>query len=233
MISAQLKPTSNPPRARGDHPGIETGLATDQEIAATTPDFIDVSYYQGDINWAQYAASGRTLAVCKLTEGGDLKDPKAASNRAGMRAENIKCGLYHFAYPNTGSVVGDATTEARHFLAQAGTLSSNEFPVLDFETINGLSAAQLTTWASTWCSIVENKTGKRPWLYTSHRIKNQVDVAVLGKYPLWLADYRSSNKEKPPNFAPWPKLMAWQYTDKSGVAGVKGPTDGNYLYGKP
>ena len=50
--------------------------------------------------------------------------------------------------------------------------------------------------------------------------------------PLWLADYRTSDKDNPPPAAPWPSLFAWQYTDKAQIPGVGTPCDGSYLYGE-
>ena len=170
------------------------------------------------------------MGVCKITEGGDWVDNKAAANRQAMAASGLKCGLYHFARPNGTNMVADANVEANNYLTQVGTLAKNEFPVLDFEVINGLKADQLNAWVGQWCSTVEAQTGKTPWLYTGNKILHRLDATQLSKYPLWLADYRTCDRENPPSAAPWPQLMAWQYTDKARFPGM-GPCDGSYLYG--
>jgi GH25 family lysozyme M1 (1,4-beta-N-acetylmuramidase) len=96
----------------------------------------------------------------------------------------------------------------------------------------GKTGPQMTEWISKWCSSVEQATGKTPWLYTNRRIMNRVDPTNLTKYPLWLANYNSSDKENPPDSKPWPNMIAWQYTDKAKSPGVKDPCDGNFLYGQ-
>jgi lysozyme len=202
-----------------------------EPVATQPPDFVDVSHHQGEIDWKKYAASGHQLAVCKITEGGDFNDTKAQMFRAGMADAGLKTGIYHFARPNAANLLEDADLEAKHYLEQVGTLRPNEFPILDFEEYKGLNASQLTDWATRWCETVETSTGKTPWLYTNNRILHQVDATKLSKYPLWLADYRTSDHDNPPPAAPWPKLQAWQFTDKAEFPGLPGKVDGSYLYG--
>ena len=204
---------------------------TAEQIAATHPDFVDVSHHQGDVDWKAYAKSGRTMAICKLTEGGDFVDNKAAAHRVALGQQGLKCGLYHFARPNGTDMAADAAVEAKNYLGQVGTMGKNEFPILDFETINGLKPADLNAWVDKWCTTVETATGKTPWLYTGNKILHQLDATKLSKYPLWLADYRSADRDHPPDAAPWPSLTAWQYTEKATMPGISSPCDGSYLYG--
>lgn len=237
-MNALQTPTA-PPRP-SNHPGIATAsdsevdaqaVPTDAQIAATHPDFIDVSHHQGDIDWAKYAATGRNFGIVKATEGGDWSDDHLAANRAAMTKAGMKIGVYHFARPDGADMNADATMEANNYLKTVGTLGKNEFPVLDFEVINGLKPDQLTTWAAKWCSTVETATGKTPWLYTGQKIQHQLDQTQLAKYPLWLAFYNTCDRDNPPDAAPWPNLVAWQYTDKAKLPGVDGKVDASYLYG--
>lgn len=218
-----------------DHPGItytDGDVSTDEEIAATRPDFVDVSHHQNDIDWDAYKATGRTAAIIKVTEGGDWVDDRFASHRKALSDRGLKCGFYHFARPNGTDMAADATVEANNFLSQVGTLSANEFPVLDFEVGNKLTPQQLGQWAAKFMSIVEEKTGKAPWFYSYSAMVKKVDCTELTKYPLWLANYSSgSDKANPPSAAPWSSMIAWQYTDKASVDGINGKVDGNYMYG--
>lgn len=216
-----------------DHPGMQDMISGSQDNpeALPDPDFIDVSRHNGDIDWGRYAAAGKKLAVCKLTEGGNWLDPKAAANREGMSKAGLTAGLYHFAGASGGGYINPAETEADNFLAKAGEMGPKEFPVLDFEQTYGMTGPQMTDWISKWCTRVEAQTGKTPWLYTNGKIRRQLDGTNLTKYPLWIADYRSSDKEKPPACEPWPSLRAWQYSEKASSPGVAGTCDGNFLYG--
>jgi lysozyme len=215
------------------HPGMaHLSHSEDSPEALPEPDFIDVSRHQGTVDWDAYKASGRDMAVCKLSEGGDWLDPKANENRQAMSRLGMKCGLYHFAGASGSGHLNPVEKEVENFLSKVGTMAPGEFPVLDFELTYGKTGPQMTEWISKWCSSVEQATGKTPWLYTNRRIMNRVDPTNLTKYPLWLANYNSSDKENPPDSKPWPNMIAWQYTDKAKSPGVKDPCDGNFLYGQ-
>lgn len=217
-----------------DHPGItysDGDVPTEEQIAATRPDFVDISHHQGAIDWDAYKLSGRTGAIIKATEGGDWVDTRFAAHRKDLADRGLKCGFYHFARPNGKDMVADANVEANNFLTQLGTMSANEFPVLDFEVSNSLTPQQLGQWAAHFMSVVAERTGKTPWFYSYSAMVKKVDCSELTKYPLWLANYQSSDKEKPPSSAPWSSMVAWQYTDRSNVEGINGKVDGNYMYG--
>lgn len=198
--------------------------------APAPPDFADVSGHQPHVDWNAYAASGRKMAVCKATEGSDWNDPTMASNRQALGDLGLYCGLYHFAGASGSKTIGDPTTEANHFLEQVGPLGPREFPVLDFELPDGLTAAQQADWVKTWCETVEQKSGKTPWIYTSAHMANTWDASQLTRYPLWVARYVNNPDPQQPPATPWPNVVAWQYTENATVAGI-GTSDDSWLYG--
>jgi len=73
---------------------------------------IDVSHWQGTIDWSKVAASGVSFAIAKASEGKSVVDPTYAENVAGASAAGIRIGAYHFAQPSTK--VGEAAAEADH-----------------------------------------------------------------------------------------------------------------------
>ena len=72
---------------------------------------IDVSHFQGEVDWGAVAAAGVRFAFIKATEGLDDVDPRFAQNWQGSRAAGLLRGAYHFLHPNL-----DARQQAAHFL---------------------------------------------------------------------------------------------------------------------
>ena len=223
-------PYASPQGGNPDHPGLQN-QPSDIDATKTNPDFVDVSHHQGDVDWASYAAAGKKLAICKLTEGSDWSDEKAVENRAAASKLGLDMGLYHYAGSSGDHKFGDPVKEADFYVSQVGTLAKNEFPVLDFEDANGLKPDQLVEWAGKWCATVEEKTGKTPWIYTYAGFLHKLDATPLTHYPLWLADYNSIDRDHPPSAAPWVSLQAWQYTAGAVVPGIEGQVDASYVYG--
>ena len=105
---------------------------------------IDVSHWQGTIDWTQVAAAGKQFAYIKASESTDFVDPLYVQNRAQARAAGLYVGAYHFAQPST--TAGDAVAEADHFIDVAAPTKGDLLPVLDLERSGGLSSGALTAW---------------------------------------------------------------------------------------
>src|SRR3982751_3375048 len=84
---------------------------------------IDVSHWQGTINWASVAAAGKQFAFTKATEGTTYVDPTLATNTSGAKNAGLLTGVYHFAHPDTDT----AASEAQHFVAAAAQYAANGF----------------------------------------------------------------------------------------------------------
>src|SRR3982751_4147087 len=93
---------------------------------------IDVSHYQGTINWPQVAGGDVVFCFVKATEGINVVDPFFAKNWAGSAAAGLTRGAYHFGRPGS-----DAQAQARQFFKTVGALGPNDLPpVLDIETLD-------------------------------------------------------------------------------------------------
>src|SRR5262245_43937892 len=100
-----------------------------------TLDGIDVSHYDGAIDWAAVKASGQAFAVAKSTEGTSYVDPTFATNWAAMKQHGVVRSAYHFFHANL-----DPIAEADHFLKIMGPLEPGDLPpVLDLEVDDGQS----------------------------------------------------------------------------------------------
>src|SRR6185369_7344667 len=119
---------------------------------------IDVSHWQGTINWASVAADpkGIKFVFMKATEDTNYTDPTFNTNLAGAKANGILAGPYHFCRldTNTADPAADGAAEANYFLSkikakyQTGTYLP---PVADIEAFpSGLTTAQYKTLTSTW-----------------------------------------------------------------------------------
>jgi lysozyme len=99
---------------------------------------IDVSHYQGVVDWQQVAQNGMAFAFAKATEGITYVDPQLAANWDGIRVAGLVRGAYHFFEPND-----DAAQQAQHFLSTVQLQPGDLPPVLDVETTGGVSDAQI------------------------------------------------------------------------------------------
>src|SRR5215469_10352780 len=114
---------------------------------------IDVSSYQGSINWSSVHANGCQFAFAKATEGNYYHDAYFAGNMNNGKAAGVQMGAYHFCRPDLNTY----TTEGNYFWADAGGYIKSDgksiFPMLDFETFNGhVGTANYTAWMNGWSS---------------------------------------------------------------------------------
>lgn len=181
---------------------------------------IDVSKWQGDIDWIKVATAGYRFALIKASEG-QTTDPKFIANWKGAKSAGILRGAYAFF---NSSVSVDL--QAAHFTNLLKGDSGELAPVLDVETNQaGIGKTAFTQMLKKFLDIVEGATGKKPIIYTSHyRWKELTDLpAWASQYPLWVAHYTVAPKPLlPPG---WTDYYLWQYTDKGSISGIAGNVD--------
>ncbi|HSJ52018.1 MAG TPA: glycoside hydrolase family 25 protein [Actinomycetota bacterium] len=189
---------------------------------------IDVSHWQGTIDWAAVAVSGQRFAIAKATEGRTLVDSTYVNNKFGAQANGITFGAYHFAQPDDSA--GDAIAEADHFVDTAQLLPGNLIPVLDLERTGGLSPAELTTWILTWLGRVTERLGVRPMVYTSpagweNRTGDTTAVVEAGYDLLWIAHWGVAEPRLPAGNWGGHGWTFWQYSSCGSVPGIEGCVD--------
>jgi len=177
---------------------------------------IDVSHFQGEVDWAAVAAAGIRFAFIKATEGLADVDPRFAQNWQQSRAAGILRGAYHFLHPNL-----DAGQQAAHFLSVASLDDDALPPALDVEVTNGVERGALTACIETWLQTVEAALRCKPAIYTDPWFWRDNVGADLPAYPLWLACY-APQPEVP---ASWPTWTFWQHSQSGSVSGIAGPVD--------
>lgn len=195
---------------------------------ATYLEGIDVSRYQGTIDWAAVAGAGKRFAIMRATLGDTYLDPTYATNSVGARAAGVQVAAYHFATPS--SALGDALLEAEWFVQNAAPLPGDVLPALDLEQAGGLSVSALQAWVATWLDQVTARLGVRPMIYTSPTFwKNAMGdtrtFADQGYAVLWVAHWGTSSPTVPAAAWGGRGWTFWQYTNCGSVAGISGCVD--------
>ena len=191
---------------------------------------IDVSKYQGNIDWGAVAASGINFAIIRVgyrgsSSGALVQDPYFKKNISGATKAGIKVGLYFFT-----QAVNEA--EAVEEASMAMSLASGykvTYPIfIDTESAsggraNGLSKSARTVVVKAFCQTVRNG-GYKAGVYASKSwYANQLNASALNGYCIWVAQYNSSCTYSG-------KYDMWQYSSKGSVSGIKGNVDMNISY---
>ena len=225
------KPTPTPtPKPSPTPTPTPTPSATVNPVDRTiTTEGLDVSHWQGTIDWAQVAAAGKRFVYMKASESTTYVDATYTRNRSGAEANGLVVGAYHFARPDT--TPGDAVVEADHFIATAKWTSGDLQPVLDLEADGGLSSTALQAWVRTFLDHIYAETGVRGVIYVSPsfwsgRMGNSTWFAANGYQVLWVAHWTTGSSPTVPA-GNWGSRgwTFWQYTSSGTVAGISGRVD--------
>lgn len=197
---------------------------------------LDVSHWQGRVEWRAVARSGVSFTWLKATEGTGLVDRTWERNRRAARRAGVLVGAYHFASPSRHR--NDARREADHFLRTTRLRPGELVPALDLEIDGGLSRAALTRWTRTWLTRVEARLGVRPVLYTSpgfvaSELTGGKRIARDLAPHLWVAHWRTDAPALPAGDWAGRGWSFWQWTDRGTVPGIEGPVDRNVYSGAP
>lgn len=187
---------------------------------------IDVSYYQGDIDWNAVAADGVEYAIVRVSHSTQFFDPQFDTNLAGSRAAGLHTGVYQYFEPDE-----DPIAQADLLLDSMGPLLPGDLPpVIDVESTGGQSPAVVASAVRAWVDHVEAELGVAPIIYTGHYFwQDNVASAEFGGYPLWVAWYGVECPSAVPTG--WSQWAFHQYCDCGNVAGVSGQVDVNRFNG--
>lgn len=188
---------------------------------------IDISHYQGTIQWASLPRDRVQFVFAKATEGVDFVDAKFGANRQGAWDVAIPFGAYHFGQPGN-----PWQSDLDNFCRTVGVLRSSDLPpVLDIEATGGLSVKTLRNWVQAWLDGCQQRLGAKPILYVGASFSaNQLGGCKgLGDYAhLWIADWGDTEPAYPTEWSGW---SFWQYTNKGTITGITGNVDLDYAAG--
>lgn len=190
---------------------------------------VDVSRYQGDVNWPLVRRSGISFAYIKATEGGDYADDRFLDNWRGARAAGLPRGAYHYYY-----FCRPALEQAAWFMNHVPRDGSALPPVLDLEWNHRSRTCPYRPDPSTvrkearaFLRALEIYYGKEPLIYTTVDFYNDNDLAKLDGYRFWLRSVAGH----PQDIYPGQRWAIWQYTGTGLVSGIDGLTDINAFSG--
>lgn len=184
---------------------------------------VDVSVYQGSVNWRSVRAAGKQFVYIRYSDGTGYLDPYFSSNWRNAKAAGLTVGAYQFFRASQ-----NATTQADlviNAVSSLGGIGQPNLPIaIDVETNDGQSNATVINAVNTWLSRVQSRTGRyRPMLYTSPGFWSGLGSPYPNPLPyLWVANWGVSCPALP---YPWGRLRFWQYSDTGSVAGISGAVD--------
>lgn len=189
---------------------------------------IDVSAWQGAIDWDTVANYGMDFAILRITEAGNAIDSCFEKNYSGCQKHNIPTGAYKYSYAMT---VAEIQSEARK-VVEVLNGRKLQYPVwLDLEWNNqrSLGAEQIHKLAEAFEKII-TAAGYKFGIYCNVDWYLNVICSHLKKYDFWIARYPASDngtlqERLRPDFG-----VGWQYSSKATIPGISGTVDRNVFY---
>lgn len=178
---------------------------------------VDVSRYQGHIEWDVLAAQNVTFAFIKATEGSSHQDPTFAENWENAQKTDVYIGAYHFfSYESSGE------TQAQNFIETVGRTDGTLPPVVDLEFYGTyydepLSKKETRAILTELLTTLEAYYEVKPIIYTTPRAYySYILGGGFGEYPMWIRDV---------HIEPFVRWSFWQYSDQGQLDGYDGKQD--------
>jgi GH25 family lysozyme M1 (1,4-beta-N-acetylmuramidase) len=185
---------------------------------------IDVSVYQGTINWASVAGAGIDFAFIRTNHGLGQLDTKFEANWANAKSNGVIRGAYQYFIPSE-----DALAQADLLLEMMGPLEPGDLPpVIDVEERAGQSAATIASKVRVWSDRVEAAIGKKPLIYTGKYFWQDYVAADFTENPLWVAQWNVDCPDLP---SPWTAWSFHQTSATGSVPGISGDVDTDLFNG--
>ena len=186
---------------------------------------VDVSRYQGDIDFESLYSQGVRFVFIKATEGGNHKDSLFQENWRQARDNDIPAGAYHFF-----SFCKAGEEQARNYIHYVPRDSIDLPPIVDLEYAGNCQMANrkddLIREISAYLDIIEDHYKKKAIIYTTNEFYKNHMVNQFRDNPIWIRDILS--KPDLPDGRSW---LFWQYTNRGRLEGINTVVDLNAFVG--
>lgn len=178
---------------------------------------VDVSHYQGDVDWEILEGQEISFAFIKATEGSGYVDAYFYDNWQGADRTQLFTGAYHFF-----SFDSPASTQAENYISTVGDLSGKIAPVVDVEYYgdkrsNPPDRERTVAQLQELLALLEAHYHAKPIIYTTCQVYQRYIKGEFGEYPLWIR-----NVYYPPDVDMKGEWVFWQYSDKGVLRGYSG-----------
>ena len=210
--------------------GAKYVFASDGTLQTSSGNFgIDVSKWNGNINWNAVKSAGVSYAIIRCgyrgsTTGALITDPTFAANISGANAAGIKTGVYFF----TQAVNEKEAVEEASMVLSLVKKYKISYPIfLDVESsggrADGLDKGTRTAVIKAFCATIQN-SGYTAGVYANKTwLNSKMDAGSLSSYKIWLAQYAAA-----PTYTG--RYNLWQYSSKGSIPGINGNVDLNLSY---
>lgn len=187
---------------------------------------IDVSHYQGRINWDEVAKEPKVGYVyLKATEGTNITDDTYQRNFNECKRVGLKVGSYLFFRPHLSP-----RAQFNLFVSTVDTKKQDLLPLVDAEVIKGVSVSVFQARLLELCELLEREYGKKPVIYTGRNFFNKYicNNSRLLAYKFFIAAYAFDE----PDLSGGHDYVMWQYSATERVRGIRGDVDMSRFVGR-
>lgn len=174
---------------------------------------VDVSHFQGNIDWEVLKDQGISFSYIKATEGSGHVDTRLDANYQGAKEAGIIYGFYHFL-----SLESAPETQMENFKAAVGSFEMDLVPAIDVEWYGNMrdnppDKAKVLDTLTKMISLMEEEYGQKPVIYTTQNFFIKYLSGVDLGTPMWIRNVY---------FYPIQDFVIWQYTDRAVMDGYSG-----------
>lgn len=181
---------------------------------------IDVSLYQGYIDYSRVKSAGIQVVYIKASEGTTIIDPYFKTNYDNAKAQGLKIGFYHFIRARNEE---EAVREAEFFHSVISGTTPDCRLAMDFEVFDGLSVEKINQISFAFLQKLQELTNKDCVVYSdAYNARNVFSRELASVYPLWIAEY---DVDIPSSTGNWEEWIGFQYSDRGRIDGIDGNVD--------
>ncbi|OOO00035.1 MAG: hypothetical protein ATN35_09510 [Epulopiscium sp. Nele67-Bin004] len=185
---------------------------------------IDVSSFQGNIDFSEVSNAGIEVVYIRVAHEGDNEDTEWKTNYTNAKANDLKVGFYQFM---TATTTDEATTQAEYFYNLFKDYEYDCIPALDYEVQSDVDGTKATAIVQAYIDKLSSLTGTTVTIYSDISNIENVWEESLSIYPLWVANYDVSEPETTGHWDTW---AGFQYSDSGSISGINsGSVDLDYF----